>query len=402
MTSHLLTTLNLLAWSLAIAWLWKTITAAFGLPRIPNLNKPAYDLSPEGDPSICIIVPACNEAANVTACLDSLFAQDYLQVQGGSKLRIVAINDRSSDATGAILDALVAAHPDKLTVLHITDLPAGWLGKTHAMAVAAEAAIADFNPDFLLFTDADVLFTPDAIRRSLARAVATEADHFITLPTPIIRTRGEGMLLGYLQVMGLWAVRLWRVDDSRNRYDAVGIGAFNMLRTKAYLALGGFASLRMEIIEDVALGRRVKHLGLRQRVAFAPRMVNLHWASGMIGVVNVMTKNLFAVFSFRIAPFLVGCFGFVWLSIAPVVFLFLPATRVPALVTVATIVSLFVISCYHSGLEAWDAVFFPLSATVFVYSMLRSMFITLKDGGVTWRGTFYPLAELRSQVTPML
>src|SRR5450631_1537895 len=109
------------------------------------------------------------------------------------------------------MDAFAAAHPTRLEVLHVTELPPDWLGKTHAMAMAARQAIAAHGADFLLFTDGDIVFGADAIRRSLAQAVATKADYFVLLPTTIAKTRGEAMLLSYLQVMSLWAVRLWRV-----------------------------------------------------------------------------------------------------------------------------------------------------------------------------------------------
>ena len=177
------------------------------------------------------------------------------------------------------------------------------------MALAARHAIAIHHPDYLLFTDADILFHPEAIRRSLAQAVATQADHFVTFPTPIIKTTGEGMLLGYLQVMGLWATRPWRAADPNAMRDSVGIGAFNLLRTSAYQQLGGFDALRMEILEDLTLARSVKLAGLRQRVAIAPGMVSLHWASGALGIINVMTKNLFAIFQFRISLVLLACIG---------------------------------------------------------------------------------------------
>jgi GT2 family glycosyltransferase len=387
--------LKLLAWFIALAWLWKAIAAARGLPRIPNLLHPQYNLSPTGSPSVTVIVPARNESEDVGACLESLLQQDY------PNLQIIAVNDRSTDQTGPIMDALATQHPGKLRTLHITELPAGWLGKTNAMALAAHHSIAMHNPDYLLFTDADVLFGPEAIRRSLAQAVATQADHFVTFPTPIIKSTGEGMLLGYLQVMGLWATRPWRVSNPKALRDSVGIGAFNLLRTPAYQQLGGFDALRMEILEDLTLARRVKLAGFHQCVAVAPGMVSLHWAPGAMGVVNGMTKNLFAIFRFHSSLLLLACLWLTLFCIAPVAFLALPETRTPAILTLAAIAALYVLSSRHSLISPWYAIFFPISAALFVYSLLRSMLTTLNHGGVTWRGTFYPLAELRKNSTPL-
>jgi glycosyltransferase involved in cell wall biosynthesis len=387
--------LRILAWLIALAWMWKALTAAFGLRRIPNLLEPQFDRSPAGVPSVVVIIPARNEADALPHSLASLFSQDY------ANLHVVAVNDRSTDDTGAIMNELAGKHPGKLTVRHLTELPEGWLGKTHAMAMAARHAIAIHQPDYLLFTDADVMFQPEAIRRSLAQAVATQADHFVTFPTPIIRTAGEGMLLGYLGVMGLWATRPWRADDPKAVRDSIGIGAFNLLRAEPYQQLGGFDGLRMEILEDLTLARRVKLAGLRQRVAVAPGMVSLHWAAGAMGVVNVMTKNLFAVFRFRVALVLLTCAWLTVFCLGPVIFLVLPQARTPGILTAISIALLYVVSQRHSRISPWYAALFPAGAALFLYSLLRSTLTTLKDRGVTWRGTFYSLEELRKNVTPL-
>ena len=381
------------AWLIALAWLWKAITAARGLPRIPNLLDPQYNQSPAHTPAITVIVPARNESSDIATTLESLLNQDY------PNLQITAVNDRSTDTTGEIINSLAAQYPAKLHALHIKDLPAGWLGKTHAMAFAARQAIVIDQPDYLLFTDADVIFAPEAIRRSLAQAVATQADHFVTFPTPLIKTPGEGALLGYLQVMGLWATRPWRASDPKSIRDSIGIGAFNLLRTSAYQKLGGFDSLRMEILEDLTLARRVKLAGLRQRVAIAPGMVALHWAAGVLGVVNVMTKNLFAVFRFRTPLVLFSCLWLTLFCLGPIACLAFSETRPPAVLTIAAVAVLYARSSRHSRISTWYALLFPVGAVLFIYCILRSALTTLKAGGVTWRGTFYSLAELRKNRT---
>jgi glycosyltransferase involved in cell wall biosynthesis len=244
--------LTVIAWLIALIWLWKVIDAAFGLHRVPDLLEPQHNLSPTGSPSITVIVPARNEAADIAATLHSLLSQDY------SNLQIIAIDDRSTDETSAIIDTIAAQHPEKLRALHVTELPPGWLGKTHAMALAARQA----PTDYLLFTDADVLFHPIAIRLALANAVATHADHLVLLPTTLIHRWDEAAILGFFQTFSLWGARPWRIPDPNSKRDAIGIGAFNLLRREAYQQIGGFESLRMEIVEDVGLGRRIKRAGL--------------------------------------------------------------------------------------------------------------------------------------------
>ena len=381
--------LSVIAWLIGAAWLYKLLETALGIASVPNLLAPKYDVAPAGSPSVTVIVPARDEAAMVADCVESLLGQDYLN------LRILAVDDRSSDQTGAILDELSRTHSARLEVLHVTALPASWLGKTYAMASAARQTIATHNPDYLLFTDADIVFRADAIRRSLAQAVASKADHFVLLPTTVAKSRGEGMLLAYLQVISLWAVRPWRVADPKAKRDAVGVGAFNLVRSAAYQQLGGFDAAPMAILEDLTLGRRVKDAGLRQRVATAPGMVSVHWAAGMFGIVKGMGKNIFAVFGFQPA-LLLGAAAMMALScIAPIAFLAIDGTRFPAVVALVSVAGLYILWSRSSRLSSGYAAFFPVAAAVVIYAMVRSMLLTLGKGGVTWRGTFYPLAELR-------
>ena len=378
------------AWLVAAVWAFKSAEVVRNLPSVPDLLLLPQKLRRE-TPSLTVIVPARNEQAHVAACVESLLAQDY------PNLQILAVDDRSTDQTGAILASLATAHPDRLHVLTITELPPYWLGKTHAMAKAA----AQSSTDYFLFTDADVLFRADAIRRSLAYAVASRADHLVTVPTTLIKRWDEAAFLSFFQIFGLWASRPWRVADPKSKRDALGIGAFNLIRRTAYLDIGGFESLRMEIVEDVGLGRRVKRAGLAQRVAFGRGLASVHWASGAAGLINVMTKNLWAAFRFYIWLALLGCLWLIVFCVAPGAGLFYAPTRIPAILTLAAVAYGYNLMGRASGLSTWNALLFPLSALAFVFTLLRSMILTLKQGGVIWRGTFYSLAELRKNAAPI-
>jgi len=385
--------LQVFAWLIAIAWFTRTIAALRGIPRIPNLLLPQFDVAAANDsPRITVIVPARNEQRDIAATLQSLLAQDY------PNLTIMAVDDRSTDSTGSIIDLLIS---DRLRVIHVTELPPDWLGKTHAMAVAAKLAIAELAPDYLLFTDADILFRPDTIRRALANVAATGADHFVLFPTLIIRHWGEAALISFFQVLGHWSTRPWRVADPRAKRDAIGIGAFNLMRTSAYLRVGGFESLRMEIVEDIALARRVKELELRQRVAFGLDLVRVYWASGVSGIINGLTKNLFTVFRYSPALTVLGCVGLAAMTIAPFIALFVPGYRLPAAIAVASIISAYVPMSPRTGITAWNGLLAPFAGAAIIYATLRSAFVTLRQGGVVWRGTFYSLEELRHSLPPL-
>jgi glycosyltransferase involved in cell wall biosynthesis len=379
----------MVAWLVALTWLYRVASGVRGLPTIQNLLLPAFDADPAGEPSITVIVPARNEADGVSACLGSLLAQDY------RNLKIIAVDDRSTDSTGAIMDSLAC---ERLRVLHIAELPPEWVGKTHAMARAAGIAASDF----LLFTDADILFRPDTIRRALVSAVATHADHLVVAPTTIIRRWDEAALLAFFQMFGLWAARPWKVSDPKALRDAIGIGAFNLLRTSAYREIGGFEALRMEIVEDLGIAQRIKSAGLAQRFVFGRGLVSVHWAAGVNGIVNVMTKNIFSAFRFHISLLLAGCAWLTLFCVLPFLAVWSAPFTIPAGVIIACIGLSYVLLSPLSGLSAWNALLAPFAAALFIYALLRSMVVTVAQGGVRWRGTFYPLAELRRHSTPII
>ena len=239
------------AWGLAAAWCWRTTGAIQGLPLVQNLTDLKWDVAADELPTLTVIVPGRNEAENIAATLDTLMQQEY------AGLRVVAVDDRSDDATGLIMDRYAAKFPERLSVLHITELAEGWLGKTYAMAKGVAAS----ESEYVLFTDADVLFSPSLLRRVIAFAESERADHVVVMPTLEIRSWGEGALLGVFHVTAMWGSRLWKVADPAAKRDFIGIGAFNLMRRDALEAIGGLEPQRLAVVEDMTLGVRVKSAG---------------------------------------------------------------------------------------------------------------------------------------------
>jgi len=383
-------TLQLFDWAIAIAWTLRAYDTLNGLPKVPDLRMTDWDIDPATNPTLTVIVPAKDEAENIAATLDALLQADY------KHLHILAINDRSTDNTGTILNDYVAQHPTKITTLHITDLPDGWLGKTFALSTATDHT----QSDYLLFTDADVLFSPSILRRAVTYAEASRADHLVVLPTMQIKRWTEGMVLGFFQVLGLWASRPWRVGDINSSRDIVGVGAFNLVRRDALSELGGWAPQRLAVLEDVTLGRRIKAAGMRQRIAFAPGFVLVHWAAGLRGLMRVMVKNMFSAFNFR-PLLLLGMILWVTLFfLAPIAGLAWWGTLIPSLLILGCIASMYRAIGQVSEINPRYAWLYPLGAITFIAVMLRSMATVTFQRGVVWRGTHYALADLRQHNSP--
>lgn len=377
------------AWALACAWCVRVTQAIWRLPEVADLTSIDWDIAPARQASLVVIVPARDEAEAIAATLDALLMADY------APLRVLAVDDRSTDATGAILDDYAAKHPDRIGVLHVTELPEGWLGKTFAMQAAVESS----NEEYVLFTDADVLMSPSLLRRAMAYAVESRADHLVVMPTPQVKSRGEGMVLGFMQVMALWISRPWKVEDPDAR-DTIGVGAFNLMRRDALEELGGLPPQRMTILEDVTLGRRAKAAGMRQRIAFAPGLILLHWAKGGRGVVNAMTKNMFAGCNFNVFFALGAAFWIALFWLAPLAGLFWWRTLVPSLLVLCAMGAAYRSIGQYSEIDARYAWLYPLGAVAFLYAIARSVLTVWAHGGVTWRGTLYPLRELRAHNDP--
>ncbi|MGO9402316.1 MAG: glycosyltransferase [Terriglobales bacterium] len=376
---------------LALAWFSRIVEAAFGMPRIADITQPEWDRKPAtatGDPRVSIIVPARNEEEHIRDTLLQLLALDY------SNYEIIAVNDRSTDRTGQIMDEVAARSQThgRLKVIHIAKLPAGWLGKTHAMWTASEQA----SGDWLLFTDADVLFKPDSLRRAVAYAEAEHADHVILFPRMIMKSPGERMMIAFSQALFVFGHRPWKVADPKAR-DHMGVGAFNLVRRSVYDAVGTYRALRMEVLDDMKLGKVVKNAGFAQRNVFGEDLISLRWAKGAFGIVNNLTKNFFAVLSFQWPRTLVCIVGLGILNLGPFLGVWMAHgwARIPYAIALGSLFSIYYGMSSMSAVPAYYFFLHPVSTSLFMYTLLLSMVHTLANGGIVWRGTKYELEELR-------
>jgi len=394
---------------LALAWFSRIVDAAIGMPSVTDISKPEWDRDPvaasgnlaSGNPRVSIIVPARNEADDIEQSLARLLELDY------DNYEVIAVNDRSTDRTGEIMERVAAdfrllsphfsqrtremGHPI-LRVIHHQELPTGWLGKTHAMWAATNAA----NGDWLLFTDADVLFKADSVRRAMAYAEAERADHVVLFPQMIMKRPGEYMMIAFFQTMFVFGHRPWKVADPKSR-DHMGVGAFNLIRRSAYEAVGTYEALRMEVLDDMKLGKVVKNGGFAQRNVFGGDLISIRWANGALGVVNNLTKNFFAVLSFQWPRTLISAFGLAFLNLMPFLGVWLAHgwERLPYAVALGSMFLIYWGMSLRSGVPAYYFLLHPVSTALFIYTLMRSMFHTLWNDGIVWRGTKYPLEELR-------
>lgn len=368
----------------ALIWVFYGLPTAWGALHLPWLRNSSPALNDEC-PFISILFTARDEEEKLSNALSTLLALDYPGYE------VIAVNDRSGDSTGRILDGFARMHA-RLRVIHISELPHGWLGKPHGLQKAFEKS----KGEWLVFTDADARFSPDVLGRSISLARLFNWDHLTLLGQVEMVGFWEAVTVTFLGLGFHLAAAPYRASDPRSsRY--IGVGAFQMVRRAAYQASGTHRRLAMEVVDDMKLGKIVKLSGFRSGLAVAPEAVSVRWHAGLPNLVRGVTKNFFAASGFSITTVILQLFAIVSISVAP--FAALSFTHGVSFILAA--VSAAIAICFHAGVaiamrvSPLYALTHPLGAIIFFCMLLRSTVITLWQRGIVWRGTFYPLEELR-------
>jgi len=370
--------------SIAFFWLTHGLRVAYGAIRLPWIKD--YAPAPDADcPRISLLFAARDEQEKLPAALATLMELDYPQ------LEVIAADDRSRDATGRILDEFSSRH-SRLRVVHVTELAPGWLGKPHALQKAYEASTGEW----LLFTDADVRFKPDTLRRAITFARQRNLDHLT--------------LFGDVEMVGFWETVLvtffglafhiandpHRASNPNSRF-YVGVGAFQLLKRSAYEASGTHRRLAMEVVDDMKLGKIVKQGGFRSGAGIAPDFVVIRWHAGVGNLIRGVTKNFFAGVGYNLGFVAVSVAGLLLTNVLPFAGLFFGH----GWIRVFSAIAVFSALSFHAGVDLvmrvspFYALTNPLGALLFTYMLLRSTVVTLRQGGIIWRDTFYPLEELK-------
>lgn len=369
----------------AIAWVILGIQAIVGVLTIGPL--PA--MAPSGEsPAVSVIIAVRDEGTRIEKTVRQIMGQE------GVKLELIVADDRSTDQTPAIL-ARLAEEFATLRVIRIDELPANWLGKCHAMHVASQHA----RGEWLLFTDGDVWMRPETVLRAVSAARATGAGH-VTL-TPHF-TSAERSSLAFKSSMLVFIV-LFSVEMSRANRDKrnamCGVGAFNLVRRDVYASFGGHSALRLEIADDMKMGLLVGRAGHRSRAYLGHELIQADWASDVRGLLKALQKNAFVGMNYSVTRlvFITVLFLCMWLGALLGVF-----TNTWAGYAATGAVGLFVagaiLQARKLGWSMGPALLVPFTVVVILAVFWNSAIAALRQGGVRWRDTFYPLDLLRANL----
>ncbi|MFW5693181.1 MAG: glycosyltransferase [Thermoguttaceae bacterium] len=375
-------------------WLWTLIGVIRVVRNVPILadeNPPA----PESRPTLAVVIAARDEADTLEPALRSLLGQDY------PDLRVVLVDDRSTDGTGEKADALAATNP-RLEVVHVRKLPEEWLGKVYALAQGAERV----DSDWLLFTDADIHFAPGALRKAVAFAEARPVDHLAAAPDLLApNALMDSMIQAFLRAFSV-GLRLWAVEDPKSRAFA-GVGAFNLVRRSALEQTPGFEWLRLEVADDVGLGLMIKQHGGRSVLANARGLIRVAWYPSFAAAARGAEKGFASVGHCSVPRMLLVSAVGPLLELAPLLLpiaAWLPVPYgVPGLqpaamvVFAAAAVSMAVVSRW-SRRRFLPSLLLPAAVLVGAWLLLRTTWLGWRRGGIVWRNTLYPSNLLRGKL----
>ena len=371
---------------IASFWVFYGLRGAIGILHLPSLKD--FPPRPGDCPRVSMVFAARDEQEKLPFAIQTLSTIAY------PNLEIIAVDDRSRDSTPSILDD-AARNDSRLRVIHVTELPAGWLGKPHALQKAYEASTGDW----LLFTDADVRFAPDALARAMKLVQTRNLDH-LTLLFDVDRDGfWETVLLAFFGLAMHLANESHHVANPNSRA-YLGVGAFQLVRRSAYEACGTHKRLAMEIVDDMKLGKILKLGCFRSCVGIGVGYLAVRWQSGFRNLIRGVTKNFFAGVGYSVPLATAAVAGMLLTNFAPFVGVIFGHgwVRILAAVSVTVALLFHVLVDLGAKISPLYALTHPIGALIFCWMLLRSMIVTLRQGGVVWRDTFYKLDDLRKGV----
>ncbi len=282
---------------------------------------------------------------------------------------------------------------DKLKASHITELPGGWLGKNHALYVGAQQA----SGDYLLFTDADVIMHPTAVSRAISFMQQGNLDHLAVSPQADQKGTLLNLLVGTFLYLFTLGKKPWKARDRKSRF-YMGIGAFNLIAADAYKKIGTHERIAMRPDDDMMLGMLVKKNHLQQDVLNGIGMINIEWYTSLGEMIRGLEKNAFAGLNYSLLFAALTCLCLFTFMVFPVgaVLLTTGVARIINLLALAVWAVSYADNARFWKIPLWHGIALPLGTVLLIYAIANAVARTIRNRGITWRGTHYSLEDLKA------
>jgi glycosyltransferase involved in cell wall biosynthesis len=382
-------------------WIYFLAYMAKSFREAPRLGE--FDRSRAArQPKVSVILPARNEEPYIARCLDSLLAQDYPDFE------IIAINDGSTDRTGEIIQQY-ASGDRRVVFVDNLPKPEGWAGKNWACHQGYKRA----GGDYLFFTDADTVHSPDALRLAVGHMVAQGLDALTAVPKLLCNDFWTRITLPGLSTFLHTRFSPLRVNDPGKK-TGYFFGSFFVITRRTYEAVGTHEGVRQELVEDGALGSKVKQAGFKMKMVRGEEYVDAIWARDLDTLWHGLRRlviplyhqdrlgaNLIAVAVFFI---LFAPFAFLAYSVPAAAFLNDGiaglAARVLLIIQGMTIIALITATAVQSRFGVFQSAAYALGAPIggaLIYFGFASAIVDArKKGAVNWRGRRYTVSEKQS------
>ncbi len=335
-------------------------------------------------PRVSIVVPARNEADHIDQCLSALQNQDY------PNLEILLVNDRSTDRTGEVMKKYAEITKD-WKYIEIKSLPDGWLGKNHALEQGGQQATGEY----IIFTDGDVVYQPNTITKTMQSVITHNLDHLVLSAN----LKAKDPLLIAMQALfttGMVSLlKLHQLGKSPNRY--IGAGVYNLVKTSLYRSIGGHQSIRLEVIDDLMLGKIMVQAGGKPGFMDGRDLISVEWYSNWKQMILGLEKNGFASVRYslpRLLAFMSVTYG---IYLFPYFGIFLFYSPLNYIFAASLLISHAVMAevSRRTGHAIWVTFLLPIAAVLIGFAFLRSALIAIRKGSITWRETSYSLKTLK-------
>jgi len=336
-------------------------------------------------PLVSVLVPARNEERNIKRCLLSLTKQDYANIE------ILVLDDNSSDNTAEIVREL-SKRDGRIKLYHGKELKNGWMGKSYACHQLAGYA----GGDYLIFTDADTLHFPDSVSSALACLEKNKLDALSVLSKQIMVTIHERMIVPFGHYMIMCFMPLYLIKNTKSPLFCTAIGQFMLFKKEVYKKIGGYESVKSEVIDDVEISKQVKRNGYKFMIFDGRNNLYSRNYRNAREVIRGHSKTLFAAFDYNIIVMSIGIILISIIFLAPF-FLILPAiffgwpmiVKELIVLQIAILLITKIILSMRFKSRAVDILLYPFSIIYLLLIAVNSIFNTVTGVGVNWKGRVY-------------